>query len=60
MGTWLNGYLVLQGNIHFSTAQFKLFLKLLARKRLGTRWAKYLFSRCRMLFVETMLRYWCV
>ena len=26
---------------------FKQFPKVLARKRLGTRWAKYPFSRCR-------------
>ena len=44
---WLNGYLVIQGNIPFGTAPFKQFLELLARKRLGTRWAKYPFSRCR-------------
>ena len=43
-----NGYLVLQGNMHFRTARSKKFLKLLARKRLGTRWAKYPFSLCRM------------
>ena len=43
----LNGYLVLQANIHFRTSQSKHILKLLARKRLGTRWAKYPFSRCR-------------
>ena len=30
----------------FRTAQFKHVLKLLARKRLGSRWAKYPFSRC--------------
>ena len=47
MGTKLNGYVILQGNIHFRTAQFKHFLNLLARKRLGTRWAKYPFSQCR-------------
>ena len=29
------------------TAQFKQFLELLARERLGTHWAKYPFSRCR-------------
>ena len=44
----LNGYLVLQGNIRFRTARFKHFRKLLARKRLGTRWVKYPFSRCRI------------
>ena len=36
LGTYLNGYLVLQAKIHFRTAQIKQFLKLLARKRLGT------------------------
>ena len=40
MGTYLNGYLVLQGNIPFRTARSRQFQKLLARKRLGTRWAK--------------------
>ena len=40
---------VLQGKIPFRTAQFKHFPKPLARKRLGTRWAKYLFSRCRWI-----------
>ena len=30
------------------TSQFKHVLKLLARKRLGTRWSKYPFSRCRV------------
>ena len=35
MGTLVNGYLVLQGNLHFRDAQFKQFLELLARKRLG-------------------------
>ena len=48
MGTSLNGYLVLQGNIPLRTAQFKHIVKLLARERLGTRWAKYPFSRCRL------------
>ncbi len=47
MGTYLNGYLALQRNIPSRTAQFKQFLELLARKRLGTHWAKYPFSRCR-------------
>ena len=42
---FLKGYLALQGNMHFRAAQ----LKLLARKRLGTRWAKYLFRRSRMV-----------
>ena len=41
MGTQLNGYLVLQGNIPLRTSQFEQILKLLARKRLGTRWAKF-------------------
>ena len=36
MGTWLSGYLVLQGNIHLRTAQFQHLLKLPANKRLGT------------------------
>ena len=44
---YLHGDLVLQGNIHLTTARFKHILELLARKRLGTRQAKYLFSRCR-------------
>ena len=48
MGTSLNGSLVLQGNIPLRTSQFK-HLKLLARERLGTRWAKYPFSRCRQM-----------
>ena len=39
----LNGYLVLQGKMHLRTAQSKDFLKLLARERLGTCWAKYPF-----------------
>ena len=43
----LDGYLVLQGNIPLRTSQVKHVLKLLARKRLGTRWAKYPCSRCR-------------
>ena len=47
MRTWLDGYLDLQGNIHFRTAHSKSFLELLARKRLGTRWSTYPFSRCR-------------
>ena len=47
MGTYLNGHLVLQGNIPLRTSRFKRILKLFARKRLGTRWAKYPFSRCR-------------
>ena len=42
--------LVLQGKIHPRTAQSKHFLKLLARERLGTRRAKYPFSRCRYGF----------
>ena len=47
MGTQLNGYLVLQGNIPFRTAQSKHVVELLARKRRSTRWAKYPFRRCR-------------
>ena len=43
-----NGYLVLQGNRPSGTAQSKHFPKLLARKRLGIRWAKYPFSRCQL------------
>ena len=43
MGTQLNRYLVLQGNIRFRTAKLHNFLKLLARKRLGTRWATAIF-----------------
>ena len=42
-----NGYLVLQGSVPLRTSHFKHVLKLLARKRLGTRWAKYPLSRCR-------------
>ena len=38
-----------QGDIHFGTARLKHFLELPARRRLGTRWAKYLFSRCRYI-----------
>ena len=49
MGNQLTGYLVLQGNIPFRTAQFKHFIKLLARKRLGSSWAKYPLSQCRTL-----------
>ena len=40
MGTWLNGYLVLQGNIPLRTSRFRHIPKLLARERLGTCWAK--------------------
>ena len=47
MGTWLNGYLALQGNMLSGTARLKHVLKLPARKILGTRWAKYPFSRFR-------------
>ena len=54
-----NGYLALQGNIHFRTAQFKQFLKLLARKTLGTSWAKYLFSGCGLRAPWTK-QYWLV
>ena len=50
MGTWLNGYLILQGNIPLRNLQVKHILKLLAGKILGTRWAKYPFGRCRRLF----------
>ena len=55
LGTWLNGYLALQGNTRFiiiRIAESKHVLKLVARKRLGTRWAKYPFSWCRLLFLE--------
>ena len=38
MGTWLNGYLVLEGNIPLRTPHLKHIVKL---------WAKYPFSRCR-------------
>ena len=44
MGT----YLVLQGSIPPRTSQIKHILKQLARERLGTRWAQYPFSRCRI------------
>ena len=44
----LNGYLVFQGNIPSRTSQLKHVVKLLARKKPGTRWAKYPFSRCRL------------
>ena len=44
-----NWHLVLQGNIPSRTSQLKHILKLLARERLGTRWAKYPFSRCRWI-----------
>ena len=47
MGTQLNGYLVLQGNLNLRTARFEHFPKVLARERLGTRWAKYPCSRCK-------------
>ena len=43
----MTGYLVLQANMPVRTSQFQNILKLLARERLGTRWAKYPFSRCR-------------
>ena len=39
----LNGYLVLQGHIPSRTSQLEHVLELPARKRLGTRWAKYPF-----------------
>ena len=35
----LNGYLVLQGSIRFRTPRLKQFPKVMARERLGTRWA---------------------
>ena len=41
-----NRYLVLQANIHFRSARLKRILKLLERKRLGTRWAEYMFMQC--------------
>ena len=50
------GYLVLQGVIPLSTSLFKHFLKLLARKKLGTRWAKYPFSRCRFFLLGASRR----
>ena len=43
----INGYLVLRGDIPWRTSTSKHIVKLLARKRIGTRWAKYLFSRHR-------------
>ena len=43
MGTWLNGYLVLQGSMPLRTSQFEHVLKLPGRKRLGARWAKYIY-----------------
>ena len=46
---WLHGYLVLQGNIPLRTSQFEHIAKLFATQRLGTRWAKYPFCRCRFL-----------
>ena len=42
----LHGHLVLQGTVALRTSQSKHILRLLARKRLGTRWAKYPFSWC--------------
>ena len=47
-GLMLDGYLALHGNRHSRTAQFRQFLKPLAGKILGTRWAKCPFSRCRV------------
>ena len=44
-----NGHPVFQGNVPLRTSQLKHILKLLARKRLGARWAKYPFRRCRYL-----------
>ena len=43
-----NGYLALQGNTPARTSRFEHILKLLARNRLGTHWAKYPFSRCQV------------
>ena len=43
MCTQLNGYLVLQGSIHFRTAYFQYFL--------GTRWSKYPLTRCRYIYI---------
>ena len=43
----LNGYLVLKGSIPLRASQLTHIPKLLARKRLGTEWARYPFSRCR-------------
>ena len=48
-GTQLHGYLVRQEDIPLRTSPFKHILKLLARRRLGTRWAAYPLSRCRSL-----------
>ena len=45
MGTWLNGYLALERNVPLRI-QSEHILKLLARKRVGTHWAKYPFSWC--------------
>ena len=42
-------HIVLQGNIPFGTARFKHFLDCWQEQKLGTRWAKDLFSRCRLL-----------
>ena len=50
---WPSGCLVLQGNIPFRTAYF---LELPARQILGTRWAKYPFSRCRSFQGESETR----
>ena len=47
MGTYLNGYLDLQENMHFGAEWLKTILELLARKIIGTRWSKYPFSRRR-------------
>ena len=44
-------YLVLQGSVPSRTSQFKHIVQLIARTRLGTRWAKYPF-RLGMLIVE--------
>ena len=55
-GTWLHGYLALQGNIHPRTAKHVYFRELLATKVLGTHWAKYPFSRCQTTR-DAMLRH---
>ena len=47
MLTKLNGYLSSRGNIPLRAAQFKQFLELLARQKLGTRRARYTFCRRR-------------
>ena len=42
-----------QGNIPVRTSRFEHIAKLLARRRLGTRWAKYPFSPCRIIIIIT-------